>query len=218
MFIFNLWALLVGLLVVLASLGVHEAAPQVMQGTMGNFIVGVITFVFGGIAEALGMRGRIFFLPVWLFGLIIIGFQLFEWWGIWGILAGLLLGVGGVVVLLMLAKRAEVKKWECLQKESFSEEAKFADKPAAYWTIVRKYLFLPASIDYSPAIYAHNQGVLRHVLSRSDLGLNEPETGILKDFSSALTVLEAAPEPQAPAGESIKAISQLIASKASAKR
>jgi len=216
MFIFNLWALLVALVIILVSLGFYSVAPQFMEGVTGNFIVGVLTFLIGGVTEFVGIKGRIFFFPIWLLGLAIMGFQLYEWFGGWGIAGGCGLFVIAVVALLKLAKWTEARKWERLQGNGFFEEAKFAATPEAYWKAVKKYFFLPASIDYSTAIYVHNWGILSNILSRSGLGLSASEIETIQGFQMTLGELETAQKQESPKMDAIKLITQLITQKANA--
>ncbi|MDB6026970.1 MAG: hypothetical protein JWM68_3193 [Verrucomicrobiales bacterium] len=76
--IYNWRVIPVGLAIVAVALGLEQLAPSLMRGPHGILAVGVITTVVGGITEACGFSGRLFFLPVWLIGLGIVCFQ-FHW-------------------------------------------------------------------------------------------------------------------------------------------
>jgi hypothetical protein len=218
MFIFNIWAIPVVLVVILACVGLEAVAPGITGGTSGNLIVGVVTVIIGGVADVFGIRGRVFFMPIWLIGLLIIGFQLFDRFGVWGLLAGLALVIGSVVALFKLSKRTETKRWETLQRGGFTEDAKFVETPVAFWAVVKKHLFSPRFLDYSAEVRAHNTTIVDAVLGRTDLGLSETEAGILKDYRAALNEPVDGAKPKPPASALVNAVEALVAKKASVAR
>jgi hypothetical protein len=218
MFIFNIWAIPVVAVVILICVGLEAVIPGVMDGMSGNLIAGVVTSVIGAVGECFGVRGRLFFMPIWLIGLLLVGFQLFDRFGIWGLLAAVALVAGAIVTLFKLSKRAETKRWETLRRTGFAEEAKFAETPAAYWAVVKKHLFVPRFLDYTTEVRAHNIAIVDAVLLRADLAMTETEAGILKDYRHALANPEPAEKPKAPAGALVNAVEALVTVKTAAAR
>lgn len=127
MIVFNLWAIPVGLLIGLAWLGLEKLAPGTFGGTHENLTLAGLSIVIGGIAEVVGMKARLFFMPIWLVGSFAGAYQSYSLWG--GM--GLAVGVGVVVGLIGLfiativwSSRGEVEKIPERLKESREAFAK----------------------------------------------------------------------------------------------
>lgn len=210
MIIFNIWALPVGIAIIAAVLGASAVAPQLMAGTMGNLIAGMLTMLIGGVAEYFGAKGRLFFMPIWFLGVLFTGFQLYAWMGVAGILLGIGLCAGAIYAMLRFAKMSESRQWTRLQLKSFAEDAKFAGSPGAYWAAVRKHLFYPTCIDFTPEMREHNRAIVRHVLGRTDLGMTAMETAVFQDYDAALVATKDAPKPTGPAFELTRLVRAVV--------
>ena len=83
MIVSNLTALVPVALTVISLLCAESLVPAIEELYRGFFLGGVL-FFFGSITEMLGLRGRIFWLPVWLVGMMGIAFEVSGMWGqIW---------------------------------------------------------------------------------------------------------------------------------------
>ncbi|MFT3712657.1 MAG: hypothetical protein QM817_33830 [Archangium sp.] len=113
MIVFNLWAIPVGLLIGLAWVGLEKLEPGTFGGARENLTISVLAVVIGGLGEVVGLKARLFFLPVWLLGAAVGTYQAYSLFGGMGLAIG-----GGVVVALLAAfiamivwsTRAELEK------------------------------------------------------------------------------------------------------------
>src|SRR4051812_18013165 len=71
--VYNVWALLVIAIIVIANVALGFIAPAAFSNTHLLWTLGGTVTVIGGGAEILGARARLFFLPVWFLGTVILG-------------------------------------------------------------------------------------------------------------------------------------------------
>jgi hypothetical protein len=97
MIILNLWAFLVLAIAAAAGWLLDMWMPSLFQPAYKLLTIGGIFLIVGAVTEMLRIHGRIFFMPVWLLGLIIIAWAAFERWGFMGAIIpslAVVLGIG----------------------------------------------------------------------------------------------------------------------------
>jgi hypothetical protein len=99
MIIFNLFAIPVIVLIVLSGFGLDALRPGMLGGPYGILLMCGVTIVIAGISELVGLAGRLFFLPIWLLGIIV---GLYELYGLMGTTGRVVL-VGAALGLVALA-------------------------------------------------------------------------------------------------------------------
>ncbi len=103
MIIFNLFAVPIVLLVGAIGAGLVWLMPSVFGGPYTEVTYAVLAIGIGGLGELVGLRGRLFFLPIWLIGGGVLAWQLWGLFGTTGLIAG-----GGLLALLTVAFAATV--------------------------------------------------------------------------------------------------------------
>lgn len=163
--IFNLFAIIPVAITVLICMGFHWLSPELIDGTYGNLIVGVTTTAVGSVCELLGIRGRIFFIPIWFIGIVMVGFQLYHLWGILGLIVSAILIVSCIVFIYKKAKQSELKNWKTAQDsiEKFSDVDSLTDT-LSFWKDIREGLFFPIFKDYDTEVCSHNLAITDVIL------------------------------------------------------
>lgn len=164
MIIFNLNAIAVGIIIAVIVGPIYWLMPdEFANSPMGLIILGSIGTFIAGIVEAGGLKGRLFFLPMWLIGVVgTIGytFMEFSWKGI-GILIGVL--VLAVALILVLAYFMEKSEWNNAFK-NFQELKKMKNTDdKAFWEQVNDSKFFPGMMNYTNLMCEHNMEVLAYM-------------------------------------------------------
>jgi hypothetical protein len=164
MIVFNLYAIAVGLIIAVIVGPIYWLMPNDFANSpLGIIILGTLGTFIAGICEAAGLKGRLFFLPMWLIGVVgTIGFTYlsFSWKGI-GILAGVLLALVGLVFLI--AYFMEKSEWNNAFKE-FQELKKMKNtEDQSFWQQVEKAKFIPGIMNYTHLMCEHNFEVLAYL-------------------------------------------------------
>ncbi|HJL15385.1 MAG TPA: hypothetical protein RMH99_07015 [Sandaracinaceae bacterium LLY-WYZ-13_1] len=107
MIVFNLYAIPV--VVVAALMGWGASALFGLEGATESLGYATSATVVGAAAELVGLKGRLFWLPVWLIGLATGTYSAWDLWGWGGLVGGLALVVVGVVALVFLGKASTRK-------------------------------------------------------------------------------------------------------------
>lgn len=113
MIVFNLWAIPVGLLIGLAWVGLEKLAPGTFGGAHENLTISGLAIVIGGLGEVVGLKARLFFMPVWLLGSFVGAYQAYSLFGGAGLAvgAGVVLGLIGLfIATIVWSSRGEVDK------------------------------------------------------------------------------------------------------------
>jgi hypothetical protein len=157
MIVFNLWTIPVGIAIYLVLEGLEHFFPALTTGTHFGWTFGIVAAVVGGIFELVGVRGRIFFVPIWLLGVATLCFQL-GWPGT----LSLAIGVGaGAVVLFRKGVKKERADWDKVQLALIKAPAAPIDgTEAQFWTWVKAMLFLPIWMKLTPDVCDHNLTVI----------------------------------------------------------
>lgn len=169
MVIFNLWAIPVAVLVYLAVAGINHLFPAVANDHYFPFVAGTTMFVIGGIGEWIGVKARVFFLPVWLLGIAVICVKL-------GPIGWVLLGLIVVVCVIWLVrwtKKKDAEEWQQAQAELAKSPTPPTLKELEFWNWVKTTLYLPLGTP-TPEQCAHDLKVLQGVRSARPV-LTPPE-------------------------------------------
>ncbi|MCK6509950.1 hypothetical protein L6R29_08300 [Myxococcota bacterium] len=130
------------------------------------FGIGIALVLVGVLADTIRFHARLVFLPVWVFGWLVMGVGA---WQRWGWLAGL--GAWGSLLLLTfllasLVYAAEKKHWRqapaSLQSARSALEAGQRD---AAWQHLQRALCLPSILPMDSSMYEHNRQIVRLLLS-----------------------------------------------------
>ncbi|MDP1823134.1 MAG: hypothetical protein Q8L48_07830 [Archangium sp.] len=164
MIVFNLLAIVVGLIIGICLGPLYWAFPDFMETTWGNVLAAGVVTVVGIVTDLVGLKGRVFWLPIWFFGLVGMGVNLHTQWGWWGpALAGALVVVlfGG---LLAMGAVHERKEWaEAPGNLNAAKESLAKGVNEATWELLGKAYFVPAWGDDTPERCRHNLEVLAMV-------------------------------------------------------
>jgi hypothetical protein len=98
MVVFNLVAVPVLLVIAALGYGLAWLAPTLMEGPYGELVWAGIALVVSLLGELVGLRARLFFLPVWLVAIAVGAWQGWALFGVVGLAAGgglLALAIGG---------------------------------------------------------------------------------------------------------------------------
>src|SRR5947199_104916 len=106
MIIFNLWAMIVVGVIVIAGLAINSVAPSAFIDPYQKWTIGILATVIGGAAEIIGLRGRLFFIPIWLIGIGILGYSGYAHWGI----AGVIVPLAAVVLAIWWMIKSAAKR------------------------------------------------------------------------------------------------------------
>lgn len=170
MVIFNLHAIVVAvicLIVVSPILSIISFSP----GGSGNetllvvFAYGLATLV-AGVCEKLGLKGRLFFVPMWLLGSVLTfatACNQYGWTGL-GVMAALAVCLFGM--LIYVGYCWEKKQWAQAKNELAKCRRIQDPSKKEFWEHFQKAYFVPAFKNCSPSICYHNRKsleLLKHV-------------------------------------------------------
>jgi hypothetical protein len=211
MVIFNLWAIPVGIVVILAIMGLGRLWPAATQPPLEGWATGAVLVVIGGLADLVGLKARVFFLPIWLIGLGVLGYQM-GWPGTLGFVA--LLGVAAVWIQRK-TKREEQARWQQLQFAAKTNPPAIGSDEPAFWTWVKESLFLPVCADYTPDVCAHDLRILK-LLRESGIPLSAEENLIIGAQEGFLEKARTAEKPPVPEAGIRRAMEDLMEKRARA--
>lgn len=161
MIIFNAAAILIGIVIGIILGPLYWAFPVFMDSTWGNVLSFGIATLVSIVGDLAGVKGRLFFLPIWLLGIIGMGVTLHSKWGWWGPAAA-----GGVVVLLvgallLVAAAGEKKSWaEAPGNLNSARDSLAKGVSDETWKFLAEAFFVPAFGDDTPERCRHNLEVL----------------------------------------------------------
>jgi len=209
MIIFNLWAIPVAIVIYLLLLGLEHFFPALMTSPRTGWTIGIVATSVGAVSECVGLRGRVFFLPIWTIGLGIICYQL----GWPGTVAFIAIAVGGLVWVFISAKKKEVSDWQQAQQEI----AKAPAPPAVsterqFWEWVKSTLFLPVWMDFTLDLCEHNLRVL-HTIKKARPQLSPDENGKIEALERFLMTAKAASKPPGSEVKVQTAVCELVEKK-----
>lgn len=110
MIVFNLYAIAVLAIIAVIVGPIYWLLPDSFaESPLGQVILMSIATLIAGLCEAGGLKGRLFFLPMWIIGIIgSIGFTYFEfgWIGIASLVGIIALVIGLFMLLLYSSEKA----------------------------------------------------------------------------------------------------------------
>lgn len=166
MIIFNVYAIAVLAIIAVIVVPIYWLLPDSFaESPMGQIILMTIATVIAGLCEIGGLKGRLFFLPMWIIGIIgTIGFTYVEfgWIGIASLVGILALVLGLFFILLYSSEKSDWKN----AFNHFLELKKIKHtENKAFWEQVKKSIFIPSMMSYSHRICEHNLEVLTYMKS-----------------------------------------------------
>jgi hypothetical protein len=167
MIVFNFGAVVILAIAVAIGLGLDGLFPMLFTGPYSGFASSLIAVIVGGAGEIVGIRGRLFFIPIWMIGLGMMMYSGHALWGIWGIVGPLVLLVLGLWWLVKAASQMEASRWS-KAGTALSElrSCPLEGEPKQFWRLVSESLFLPVLGDFSGAMLVHDLEVARIVQAR----------------------------------------------------
>ncbi|MDB6123095.1 MAG: hypothetical protein JWQ71_2088 [Pedosphaera sp.] len=156
MIIFNLWAIVVVPLIYLICLPFYKYFPDLMKGPHEVLIVGIIAAVVGGITDLVGIKGRLFLLPIWLIGIGMVCYHV----GTVGMIIFGVIATIGIYLLIKRGRKESAEAWKKAQEELVKNPAPEAGwDEIRFWEWIKATLFLPF-FGQTPEVRAHNVKVL----------------------------------------------------------
>ena len=175
MIVFNALAIVVGIIIGIFLGPLYWLAPKFMETTWGSVLACAIVTGVSVICDLVGLKGRVFWLPIWLFGLIGVGVNLHTQWGWYGpaLAGGLVVAmIGGLLAMGALAER---KAWaEAPGNLNAARELLSKGVSDETWALLSKAYFVPSWGDETPERCRHNLEVLaaaRTALPQNPTGL-----------------------------------------------
>lgn len=154
--IFNLWAVVVGAIILIIWSLFLPFFPGMTSEPWAPLAFGILTTVVGASAEIFGLKGRLFFMPIWLIGALIIGFQI-GWIGVVSVL------VFAVVLIILLTNRAKKKDqidWIAAKSSWLEYNPQVAGNRKLLLAWGRKAMFFPRTLSLNKEMCAQNLAVL----------------------------------------------------------
>lgn len=164
MIIFNFNAIAVGIIIAIICGPIYWLMPDDFANSpLGIIILASIGTLVAGIAEAGGLKGRLFFLPMWLLGVVgTIGYTFIEYsWKGLGVMGGVFVAAFGLI--LLLAYFQEKSEWKDAYG-NFQDLKKIKDPSnKEFWDLVEKSKFFPVLTKWNHLICEHNLEVLAYL-------------------------------------------------------
>jgi len=191
--VFNLWAIPVVFVIYIVIKGIEHFVPATMTENHSGWTIGIVAAVIGGMAEAIGVSGRLFFIPIWMLGIGVMCYQL-GWMGTAGFVVFL---IGGAVWMFKSMKKKEETAWAQAQEQLIkSQNPADALTEKDFWAWVKAALFLPVWMDFSPELCDHNLRVLE-IIRKSKPILKPDEDKEISALEHFLRWARGLPKPPA---------------------
>lgn len=206
MVIFNLWAVPAVIVILVVMHFAQRFFPQLANQSILSWPTGITAIVVGGIFDLVGLKARLFFLPVWLIGIGIICLQM----GWSGTVLLIVIAAAGIAWIFRSGRKKEREDWEKAQQElvrSTSPPAGATERE--FWEWVKARLYLPIWMKFTPQLCDHNLCVLR-VIKASGPPLTEEERVKLSTLDDFLMRGKGASKPLGIEPELQKAVTDVV--------
>ena len=216
--IFNLPAILVVILIGVLLVPVHYLAPNLLEGPWGDVVIGATALVVGALTDVVGLKGRLFFIPIWVLGLGGMGYGLYKHWGWLGPGAAVAVVVTAFAALMVLSYRSEKQEWtEAPAAIEAAEAAAQLGDTATAWVQLERAFFTPGMLDCTPHMGTHGRRTLQLLNTLMDGYLSEQQRQLLMRLDADFVQAEAGGD-DAPGFDSdvVDPIKELIESKGKA--
>lgn len=163
MIIFNIYAILIALMVVIFSIPVFLLNYfNVIGDDLSVVLISWIILGCSVIGKQSGVNGRLFFIPMWLLSIPIPFIATFGSYGWTGIL--ITIGVFAVLIgtVLFLSYKSEKRREQEIDYAEIIFPTK-EDKPIDYWNKIKDLFFFPSFVKLSPAICQYNLRVIEKI-------------------------------------------------------
>lgn len=175
MIVFNLLAIPVVIVIGIVYGALAFLFPSFMDGPYGDLVMSGVALVIGGVAELAGIKGRLFWLPIWFLALCVGIYQAWALWGWIGLAGGGVLLVVAIGLLLLGGRAAEAGMLkEAPQHLEAARAALFANDSEKFWEEMELAYLPPAFGKVSPELALHLGHCLDVMLAEaSRLGLDD---------------------------------------------
>ena len=206
MVIFNLWAVPVVIVILVILHFAERFFPQLAGQPIISWTTGITAIVVGGISDLLGLKARLFFLPIWLLGVAIVCLQI----GWPGTVLLIVVAIAGIAWIFRSGKKKEVEDWEKAQQELMRSTSPPAGaSEVEFWVWVKARLYLPIWMKFTPQLCEHNLCVLQ-VIKTSESPLTEEENAKISTLDNFLMRGKVASKPLEIEPELQKAVTDVI--------
>lgn len=145
----------------------HYFVPSLFAGRYKDIMVGAVVLIVSALAEILGLRARLIFVPLWIWGGGMVALHSYLVWGFAGILLLLILVAFAIWRLVKVTEAGEVEQWA---KAGVALSELRAVGPSAdagtFWRLLEQCLYLPVAGDLTSESCAHNLEVTKIAMDR----------------------------------------------------
>ena len=183
MIIFNLYAIAVVIVVsviLVPFAGVMELIfPGIAENSVFSAVLFALATIIAGGCEAAGLRGRLFFIPMWLIGVVATVAKVYENFGGFTLAGSAIALLGGLVTLAYFIEKSQWKNApanlaKCQSIRNLSSKE--------FWEHFREAFFVPAFGDHNKYVCYHNYQCLELL---KNLGVDWPVIDpVLNDFAA----------------------------------
>ncbi|MCA9686820.1 MAG: hypothetical protein KC457_31935 [Myxococcales bacterium] len=211
MVVFNGYAVIVAILIALIAVPLNWLAPSLLDGQYGDLVLASIAFVVSGIAEPIGLKARIFWLPIWLWSLVIATYQLYQLWGVAGLVGGLVLVGGAIAGLIVLIRKNELQEWarapqELVLARSMADNLESRQQCFTHLDAAFINLLL---VKETPQMWAHQRELLATLRPLLGNGLDPEKVAAIERLDQAYAAKISDPEAELD-NDDVSAVHELI--------
>lgn len=181
MVVFNLLAIPVVIVIFLIGVGLSWIFPLLGDGSPAHLMYGLIAVIVGGLTDLVGLKGRIFWLPIWLLGLGLTGYGAWGLLGIFGLIGGaIVIGLGLVGFFIFGAKASKDMEAEAPARLEEARAAAVAGDLETFWELIASAYVPPAVGKLTPPVAQHLDNVLDLLLQgQAHLGLSRGHVDLI---------------------------------------
>ena len=161
MIIFNFYAIAVAAIIVIVLLPVLGFISAISPDFAENeALMGLVLWpcatVVAGLCEAVGLKGRLFFIPMWFIGLVLTLISFSQNFGFLGFVVIGVIIVGLVGMLVYAAYLMEKKEWANAPVELNQCQRIQNPSRKEFWEHFQKAFFVPVFKSYDAHMHYHN--------------------------------------------------------------